>query len=387
MKSKKMNKKASVIYWIVFVAIGALGYFFLLTVQNDHVQVRGQWHVSFAKAVQVSEADLLWLDATVIDVRDDAVQWLAAGGYLSQDLGCGSFEQLHLLNTRDTFCEQNAPGLVQEKFTELLSQTVDHQYTITLEDGTLFGVAQEKSYVTSSIPEARYAHTTWFGSFTGSPYYLQYSYLPHFRISVDSFLTNYQKILQEAQTLHTACTNDDQLITCINNNVEQNWRAYNDCTQGVSEQDRKVAFCVTVDTIEYAFALDFSYTQPPSISGFNVATVGSLYQITIPPNIDADNYNIHYTNWRSITESSAGTVNEVFPSLLGPAAEGAQYSIVTLPPAETEECPISAEAGKTYICGGATWYFLDSLPETYFFTVTSILGNEESAIARFVSIP
>ncbi len=242
-----MNKKGTVIHWIVFGIVLAVGLFFSLFIKFDTGgKIKGEWQMDFLQNnVLPTEAKLAGIDAAARKVAVKTAKELALDGGFKEASPCGQFNKVNRWNVVDRWClpevEQNFISMAEEKLSGVLP--ILKSLKIKVAGGRLRGEA-EKVVVLSK--DAKYV------------------YDPSFVVDIGSSLQEYQKVQREARSLVDGCRNRRDLATCVREK-EEHWK-YISCTdeQPIPNEQGLLSFCVESGSkgIGYNITLDFTPTGP-----------------------------------------------------------------------------------------------------------------------------
>ncbi len=366
-----MNKKAALMHWIIFGVLAALGLFFVLTMNVDSgTEQKGLWQVSFIRAFQDAEKDILSSQQTTQDLIGIEAKKIIENS-LKGDLGCGTWFQVSVLNNRDDFCEFKAVKELEQKLNSSTQQDFNDNNAI-----------------------GSYDSLNNFDNYIGDKFYFQYYYSSRFEADLAFYLKELNQIKKDAKSIVNTCRNKNDLKPCLDENKKDSW--YYDSCQNESfvEIDRKIIFCrVGQDNIEKRFALDFTPSLSLAVYGVTVTQKNDNdFEVKFPIQQTAENYIVYYTDYLPL-KSKTGQASQIFSQV--PLGAGffkeskkiAKNEIVNDP----NKCLVGAvkEDQKAYLCNNEIIINFDKNTfykqrDSYLFTVTSTLGTKESAVVKMV---
>ncbi len=221
-----------------------------------------------------------------------------------------------------------------------------------------------------------------------------------FTFDFTSYTADYLQLAIDARTLVNTCSNSEDLEGCLDRERLAGWY-FTDCINDeFKTESRVVPFCVNSPTdlslgfftagaqdLTYSFALDFTPTESFTVTGVDVAYDLKLgaYDLYFTPQDTATGYNIYMTDY-------------ALPDFQGTASEFQRqrfnsdvwlkmtFSVDDL----NMTCSTTGVQNSTpYECAGELRYLVpsDQLIETdtYYFAVTSLIGETESQIDGFAS--
>jgi hypothetical protein len=252
-----MNKKGSVIHWIIFGILAGFGIFFVLRVDTDIEGVTGKWQADFLEDYYLeAEKDLL--------VRDQAAKF--AGWQTVLELGekggfvegsCESMEDYSLWNGPEGWCVF-LPD-IKEVFSMKVKEKLKIYSEIKTEGKDLIGKGNKETIMSPYVPKS---------SLVVVPY-VKYIYDTSFRVDLGYDFDEYEEILGEAQDLVSECKDNTVLEECIGQEMKSHWKLKDCNDEEYWEEGRKVLFCVESKSkvinsegelvlVEYRLALDFN---------------------------------------------------------------------------------------------------------------------------------
>jgi len=399
-----MNKKGAFIHWIVFGVVAAIGLYFAMTINLDVVEqnTKGVWQLSFVRAVQDAEKDMLDIDQAAKNAIALAIGELAKDE-LSEDLGCGKVKGYPLWNNPSGFFELKVSDKVKEKINKLITNKTGIVYDeIIYSDGSIVGKSLKNKVIGHSldaIPKEK-VHPSLFSSYEAyliKPFDLRYEYNPGFRVKVSSsFGAGYEIVKKQAKEMLIKCENSSELKNCLDQNKEESWH-YTYCeTDTYQQEGRVVPFCIiTEQGVEYKLALDFISSQLLGPENLQISLDKDQNTTTarfkLYPGVST--YKIYYTNWLLANSQipPAKTAIEIFANVPKSVEFGFfnNYTSFNLNP-EEENCPFNKEKNQPYLCSDQVIYsFEEKLllnPGHYLFAVSMVHDEQESIISHFVSL-
>lgn len=381
-----MNKKATVFHWIVFIVLAAMALIYIFSSDLEVAEYKGAWQLSYLRAFQASEKNLLLLDQEMTQNAEKVVQELP-NTLFSSDLGCGMYESVALWNKKSDFCQLEPEKKYITAFKTQLGEKAKLYPEIKVGVNEVAGISTEKNTVASSfdfVPTEAKSPTlfTHYQAFTIKPFYMKYEYNPSFRVKVNLSFEEYKQLELQAKKLVGACQNEADLKSCLEQHKDKAWKFSSCNAESYSSTDRKVVFCVKVKSEEAKFALDFTSEKvsPPQDVDAEVVANGVL--VTFPKNELADSYVIHYTDWSIAPQKVPNTADNIFYGI--PTSNLYQKVAVTNP--TTENCPADKLPGEAYLCSGKVNYMLDDpqLTSGVYVGVAAVKDGEESQLNEFV---
>lgn len=380
-----MNKKGLVLHWIAFGILAAIGLFFLLTVDvTENVKTKGLWQVSYLRAFQEAELDLLSVDISAKISAKEAAD-LALDELVSKDLGCGMLDGVSLWNNQDGFCGLRMNDLFLEKFNEMMKNRTGISYHgVYLSDGRIIGIADSEKAITSAtdlIPKERRRQGFYQGynAYLIRPFYLRYQYNPAFDIPESNIFSTFRKLEKEATQLVRACSGNNDLQRCLINNKQANWKFSSCDTESFpGNVERRIIFCI--DGLK--LGLDFTSAIPLAVENIAASRLqDDTFQITFPQQ-GVESYNVYFTNYDGLLDYEGRSEDIVVLTSGGNFLHKEEVI-------EVIACEDVKEGGKAYLCNDEIVYILQSnliiRGEDYFITVTSVRNEKESKIAGFYS--
>ncbi len=262
-----MNKRGAVLFFILFGVAAAVGLFFMLTFDSSSfVQTKGTWPLSFLRATQQTEENLLGIDGIAVQSAREAAE-VTISTQLAQDAGCGMYEKIVLWNIPAGFCNLNVEEIFKITLQTKLKQRTNITYDeIVLAEGFLAGKTAQRKTITSSldvIPTEQRSTGLFSGydAYLIRPFYLRYEYNPGFRVPLPEKLKAYQTTYEEAKNMVVTCQPDANLLGCLQRSKPATWK-FSSCTQELLPttkelNNRKVLFCSPTERYEIKLALDF----------------------------------------------------------------------------------------------------------------------------------
>jgi hypothetical protein len=385
-----MNKKGMIFYWLLLAILLGVGISFMVNYDLEVGELKGVWQLSFIRATQEAEKDLLLIDNQALIVAKETNIQVSSNPF-SEDLGCGTLGTLPLWNKKEQFCSLK----LEEKFTQMFNQKMIEagflSYNLSIQDGQLIGKSEEKKTVGSENPNIIPTEKKSAGLFTSydayltKPFYLKYTYNPSFRIPVHLSFSVYEEMERQAQQLVYLCQNELEIRPCLDQNKPSSWK-YSSCTQEqFQEMDRKVPLCVEKEGNAALFGLDFSPQKTFSPKDAQVVFTTEEIKVTFNAVKEAEQYRVYYTNWPYSGEFPA-TVQQIFFATMG----NYFYEKLSLTNTLIEDCPSEMEFNRVYLCGiQITYLFNDPklvLGETYYFGITSTNSDQESLVYNLVKL-
>lgn len=381
-----LNKKAAVFHWIVFIVLAAMAVIYIFSYDLEVAEYKGAWQLSYLRAFQASEKNLLFLDQEMKQNAEKVVQNLPETLF-SSDLGCGVYENVAVWNKKNDFCLLEPEKKFVVAFKALLGEKEAMYPEIKVGVNEVLGISKEKNVIGSSldlIPTDRTSAGlfTYYDTFTIKPFYMKYKYNPSFRVKANLSFEEYKELEVKAKKLVGKCQNEPELKSCLEQHKNKAWK-FSSCSSGnYSSVDRKVLFCTLIKAQEVKFAMDFTSEKVSPPSDVDTETVTNGVLITFPKNELADSYVIHYTDWSIATQKVPDTAENIFYGV--PTFN--LYQKVTLTNPNTENCPVDKLPGEVYLCSGKINYILDDaqLASGMYVGVAAVKDGAESQINEFV---
>ncbi|PIZ51471.1 hypothetical protein COY27_03710 [Candidatus Woesearchaeota archaeon CG_4_10_14_0_2_um_filter_33_13] len=399
----RINKKGAFFHWIIFGVVAAIGLYFVLSIDVNVTgqNTKGVWQLSYVRATQDAQKDLLEIDQTARNAIALAVNNIGKE-QLAKDLGCGVVKGYPVWNNKKGFCELKLDETIKADINKLIINKTNVPYEeIIYSEGAIIGKTNERKVIGSSlgvIPTSTKTAGlfTTYESYLIKPFELRYEYNPGFRVKVgSSFGKAYETIKEQAKSLLINCSTELNLKDCLDKNKLNTWH-YTYCEKDYFAQEgRVVPFCVKTDGQgDYKLALDFISEGTLAVTGIstefdkdqNLTTISfELY-----PGIK--DYTIYYTNWL-IAQSQippAKKAAEIFYTM--PSGEGFDYfqkSINFSLASFDNNCPVNKEPNNVYLCSNMVMYsFIDNSLNTgnYLFAVIAIQDAQETTITSFTSL-
>lgn len=373
-----------IFYWILLAILVGVGIAFMVNSNLEVGEIKGVWALSYVRAAQEAETDLLFIDSQAIKTAQEVDTELIAKMF-SEDLGCGQLGLVSLWNKKDQFCSLKVEEKFAREFNSKMSQAGFLTYDLSVKEGELRGKSNEVKMIGIENPAVLLTEQKSAGLFTRydayltRPFYLKYSYGPSFRVKVDLSLPLYSQLEQQAKLVVYQCQNELELKSCLDKNKPKEWK-YSSCSQEqFSPVERKVPFCVEVRGQKVNFGLDLSSQKVFSPKQVTVNQVDNLIEVQFENVPEAESYDLYYTNLLP-TEDLPASANQIFFASQGDYF----YQKVSLINPSHEECPEEKEAGTVYLCGNRVKYFFTDQKlvsgSEYYFGVTSTKRGEESLI-------
>ncbi len=379
-----MNKKATLIHWIILGVLIALGVFFLASKwSNVGIEVKGQWQLDFLEQNYL-EAKKEQLKTVIIAkeiISEMALKLSSQGGFIT-DSPCGKSSDFNLWNKPGEYCfpdlQKNVAELADRKFKEKLHQKQFSEFRF--KNNFFLARGKDQSMISK----------------VGT-----YQYNSDLALNFGYSFEEYDPLKSQAQSLVESCKNQKELFSCLDQQKQTYWH-YSSCEkeQKPSSAERTISFCIESPNlgkvkvgnnpkkiVQYHLALDFTPGQALAVSGIKVVKSNGKHQITFEQDTLAENYILHYSNWQEVAGKS-GLAANIFSDM--PSAEGFGYfhQIVEMPNPKTEDCPAEKQPNTIYLCSKELVYLLEdnALDETkeYWFGLASLKQGKESEIATFV---
>ncbi|HLD72103.1 MAG TPA: hypothetical protein VJA23_00810 [Candidatus Nanoarchaeia archaeon] len=385
-----MNKKATMIHWIILGVLIALGVFFLASKwSNVGIEVKGQWQLDFLEQNYLeAKKEQLKTEIVAREIVSEIALKLASQSGFIEDSPCGKVSgsgpvlDYNLWNKAEENCFpdiiKNVAELADQKFKEKLPQKEYSDFKFK----NNFFLATGKNQATVSK--------------VGT-----YGYNSDLALNLGYSFEEYDLLKSQAQILINSCKNQKELLSCLDQQKQVYWH-YSSCEkeQKPSSAERIISFCVespnlgTVQAgnnskkiIQYHIVLDFTPGQALAVTGIKVAKSNGKHQITFEQDTLAEGYRLHYTNWPEVA-SKSGLSADVFSNM--PSAEGFGYfhQSVELSNPQTDNCPSEKQSNTIYLCGKELIYLLEDntldKDKEYWFGLASVKERKESEIAAFI---
>jgi hypothetical protein len=383
-----MNKKAAIFHWIVFIVLAAMAVIYIFSSDLEVAEYKGAWQLSYLRAFQASEKNLLFLDQEMKQNVDKAAQNLPITLF-SSDLGCGMYENVAVWNKKSSFCQLDAEKKFVKAFKALLGEKEVMYSEIKVGINEVIGISKEKNVIGSSldlIPTDRTSAGlfTYYDTFTIKPFYMKYEYNPSFKVKADFGFEDYKLLEVQAKKLVAKCQNEQNLKSCLEQHKNKVWKFSSCSSESYSSADRRVLFCTKIKTQETKFALDFASEKvsPPLDVDIEVVAGGLL--ITFSKNELADSYVIHYTDWSIASQKVPDTAENIF---YGIPTFNLYQKTALINPAD-ENCPADKLPLEVYLCGNTVNYILSDsqLASGMYVGVAAVKDEAESQLNEFVVI-
>jgi len=229
-----MNKKAGIVHWIVFGVVAAIGFFLLLNADLEAgIQTKGAWQISYLRAFQDAEKDLLLIDQTTREAVKLTAESLTTES-LAGDLGCGKDNGYTLWNNKEGFCNLKIEDKFKEKFNSLVEEKTKIKYDeFIISQDEIVGKSNQQKAILSSfelipIEDKSAGMFTDYKSFIIKPFYLRYEYNPSFRVKATGKFAEFKLLFSQAQILVDECKSKSDLKNCLDQQKETNWH-YSSC--------------------------------------------------------------------------------------------------------------------------------------------------------------
>jgi len=386
-----MNKKGALFHWIAFGVLAALGLFFILSSNFDlGIQAQGMWQLTFVRAAQESDRNLLAVDNAATQSLNKIAKNVAVDAS-TQDLGCGKHDSVPLWNLKDKLCQLKVDDALLHQFNDVMHKEVGLTYeSVLLSEGYLKGKTDKRQTISSSIsaiPTTKQSASlfTQYDALTLKPFYLRYQYNPHFMVKADEAFGEYNDLFKESQKLVENCRNKMDLQTCLDKNKRDKFHYVSCNIERYEEADRKVAFCVSLSK-EYDFALDFTPVLPFPVEDVTANLKEGDYVLSFAPIDQSESYKLYYTNWPQAGANVPNTAQDIFK--LMPTAGFDYFQGLAMISSINPDCPDEKKIGASYWCNGKIVYILHDVRlepgKDYFFALSSMKEGKESLITSFV---
>ncbi|MEK6951142.1 MAG: hypothetical protein AABX13_05460, partial [Nanoarchaeota archaeon] len=203
-----MNKRGTLIHWIIFGVLAALGLFFVLTANaNFGTGPKGQWHLTFlTENYLVAEKESLKLNLQAKALGQEIAQELAINGGFKVGSECGVVDGVPLWNFEEKWCLPKPEKGVKELFLEKKRTGGLH---LELQEIEEVGI-QNNDYSSLFFGKDGKGVQKTIKSSVGT-----YSYPITFSIDLGYSFEEYQDLLKEAAALVQDCRNKKSLPECI----------------------------------------------------------------------------------------------------------------------------------------------------------------------------
>ncbi len=401
-----MNKKGTVLHWVIFGILVALAVFFVMSktgiIKQDS---KGYWSLHFLKNNYLeAEKILLAQESIERDIAKDTILELAQNGGLQKTelSACGTLQQINLWNTKDHWCPLDPSANFSSHASAQLKQKIPSIAfnNIGYTKNTFHAKAKPQQLRTLLLKQANF------------PSDQNYFYNPSFAIELSYSFDDYTQVQNEAKLIVEQCRNTQDHLTCIDKTKPTHWHTgFCDNQQqkptGPATTDRKTIFCVQspngytlptttanqLQSLFYTFALDFT---PSALLPIQDTTITYLadknsYQIQFSPNPQAQGYKLYYTNWLIIKDNVPGKPQDIFSTIPQDPAL-AFYATLDLKITNLLPCttPTDAQPNQAYLCQNKIHYYLTD-PKlkqdiSYILGITAYTDKEESQLTNFVDL-
>ena len=246
-----MNKKGTLIHWILFGIIGAIGLFLYYsgTFESSNTPL-GSWQLEMVNSfLHKSELDLMKLDLSARETGWKVVLELAGrGGFLGTSL-CGVENGVNRWNVVDKWCLPEEKGNMKHLFFQLLPNPEKRVFSeLTIDGERIMASGRTRTLKSTDF------------------YLRQYTYDYSFNVNLQYSFDEYAQLAAEARRMVDTCRKEEELQKCLNKVKATHWH-YTSCdTQTVPQQTRIWPFCVKSPNnvevngkvVEYHLALDFT---------------------------------------------------------------------------------------------------------------------------------
>jgi len=241
-----MNKKGTIIHWIIFGVFAALGTVFLFSSSSGFdLHPYGTWQASLIHVQQDAEVNLMYLNQVARVAASDAVNNYQQKIF-ENDVGCGLFAGLPLWNS-DQFCVEQMDIEYLELFKKSFQEKVTTPHNLNYDNTGQFilGKSEQKLKIIEKPVNAKLD--------SASPYLRQIASLPPFkteyevssafRIALPEEFIEIKETIDFARLLYLACKNKQDLKACLDKN-RRDLKYFNCLTDSPYQEDgRKVIFC------------------------------------------------------------------------------------------------------------------------------------------------
>ncbi|MBT3298638.1 hypothetical protein HN385_06935 [archaeon] len=417
-----INKKAAIFHWIIFAIIGCLGVVAYVTIDMSMNLEKGDYEFNLLYFHEEVKEAQLYFDQVVRSTSWQTVIELSENGFLDTNSNCGNIDNYNYWYFNGQNCFPDYENIFLNEFDNNLKTSFtnylqnvpkfhyrDYKYENYLGD-------QVEKHVKIAIPEVDYEYLLDGPEFKGKSDNLfrfvegngdiEYSITSSFTLDITyNLMSDFYQLNNDVNNLLSLCLSDQNLESCIDNNMLAYWH-FTDCNNdNYLEFDRSVKFCVESPNdyslynlsaelipINYKFALDFSPSKPFSVTELYSDSDSSTdyFLIYFELNEFAEKYNIYLTD-NNNAGTYSGSVDEFENYYLYSTN---YYDVKDFYNYEIEsDCPSDFEAGEIYTCDGALpgisygVYVLDSneldLSSENYFAVTVSSNNQESDIISF----
>ena len=408
-----MNKKGTVLHWIIFGILVALAVFFVMSKTGIIKQEpKAYWSLHFLKNNYL-EAEKILLSYESIEriIAKDTIQELAQNGGLQKTeiSNCGTLQNINLWNNNNQWCMPDAPKNFSTSATAQLNTKLPQLKFTNLQfnKNTFSAKAPKQPLHTLLLKQHNF------------PSDQTYFYDPSFAIELSYSLDEYTQLQSEAKLLVEKCRNTQEFLTCIEQAKPTHWhpgfcdqtknpkKQSNPKPTGPSTIDRKTIFCVqspngyTLNTgqanvkenIIYTFALDFTPSSllPVQDTPITYLEAKEMYHFQFTHNPIAQGYKIYYTNWLIIKDNTPGNAQDIFSSVPKDPALGF-YETTFINTANLQPCvtQVDAQPNQAYLCQNKIQYYLSN-PQlkkdiSYIAGITAHTDKEESLLTNFVDM-
>lgn len=246
-----MNKKGTLIHWILFGIIGAIGLFLYYsgTFEPSTAPV-GSWQLEMVNSfLHVSQIDLMKLDLSARETGWKVVSELAGRGGFLEISPCGTEKDVNRWNVVDKWCLPDERGNMKTLFFQLFPNPEKRMFSELMIDN--------KRIIASGGTK----------TLKKTDFYLrQYTYNYGFNVNLGYSFDEYAQLAAEARLMVDTCRKEEELQKCLNQVKPTHWH-YTSCeTQTVPQQTRIWSFCVespngveiSDQPVKYNIALDFT---------------------------------------------------------------------------------------------------------------------------------
>ncbi len=266
----KMNKKASLFHWVIFVIIAALSIVVLVTYTAGDV-FKGEGQVYYSHTAKEAEKFDLFLSVASRSLIDDfLVQRAINGGFkapsagLSGETECGSVEGINLWNklegdNEEKICLPAIKDELREEFKEKIGSYIA-LYPANEQVSETFSFVRQPAYDYSLIIEKNHISGTAktpaiFRVIKKGQVQSEYHFYPAFSFNLGYNPEEYLNLWKEARGLKEICQSAPNLKQCLIENKPSDWKL-GACQGDFIRQENRWAFCVKRG-ITYQFAVDF----------------------------------------------------------------------------------------------------------------------------------
>lgn len=393
-----MNKKGTVIFWIIFVLIGSVGLFIVMGSKgfNTVSPLYGEWQHSFLENyVYRSAKDNLAINTKAQEILtqdtiDTSLQILS-----QMDLGCGKQNDIQKLNTKNKVCIPDITTTLQTQLAQDASKELNRKVDVQIKNNLILlttphPLTQDD---VDSLPIARTQiglPSYWQSLTTSRPsqkqstaYLVSYSQPLITTLPLPPVVEELNTLTTHATQLLAQCKNDPELKDCIEKNRPERWQ-YGDCKNQptLNTQQRTVLFCYNFFNSEkkYPFAIDFSSSQSTPIIVTSAIKQNAGYFITFPYNPSTQVYTLYYTNVESLKSYNGKSSDIIVLKDLNQHLEKEEITLTST----RDDCEAHLTA-RPHLCEGEIILLVEpSTPDTYFFALTQTIDSQESPIVGFI---